>query len=144
MSISLKQKAQRWSRFIMGGLSNTAFTYLIYLGLSRFVHYQIAYFVAYCCGIVFAYWFNATFVFKVPLSWRGAVSYPIVYAVQYATSAVLLGVLVKGLHLNSTYAPLFVTACMLPLTYLMSKIVLHATRHSSKRDKVTAETVNKF
>lgn len=132
MSAIISEKACRWSRFVVGGLSNTAFTYLIYLGLSRLIHYQIAYFIAYCCGIAFAYWFNATIVFKVPLSWKGALSYPIVYVIQYGASAILLGLLVQSLHLNATYAPLFVSACMLPLTYLMSKLVLHVTRKVSR------------
>lgn len=122
-----QNKAHRWVRFLIGGFSNTAFTYVIYLGLSRIIHYQIAYFIAYCSGIIFAYWFNAIFVFKVPLSWKGAFSYPFVYLVQYGASALLLGLLVKSVHLSPVYAPLFVTACMLPLTYVMSKIILETT-----------------
>jgi putative flippase GtrA len=144
ITASFEDKIRRWSRFIVGGLSNTVFTYLIYLGLSRFIHYQIAYFVAYCCGIFFAYWFNATFVFKVPLSWKGAVSYPSVYVIQYGASAVLLAILVRSVRLNASYAPLLVTACMLPLTYVMSKIVLQATHRLNKRGKADVEAANKL
>jgi putative flippase GtrA len=38
--------------------------------------YQAAYLVAYVIGIVFSYVFNARFVFRDPLSWRAAMTYP--------------------------------------------------------------------
>ncbi|MGA7817085.1 GtrA family protein, partial [Caballeronia sp.] len=86
MSVGIFPLSEAWRRklrFIVGGAANTGFTYVIYLLLKRVVPYQVAYLVAYCCGVVFAYWFNAVFVFKVPLSWKGAMSYPVVYVVQY-------------------------------------------------------------
>jgi len=143
ISASFKNKARRWARFLVGGFSNTAFTYLIYLGFSKVIHYQAAYFIAYCSGIIFSYWFNATFVFKVRLSWKGVLSYPLVYVVQYGASALLLGLLVKSIHLSATYAPLLVTACMLPLTYVMSKIVLGTTNRLNKPGQADANAAKK-
>lgn len=115
---------QRWIRFLCGGAANTLFTYLLYLALTRVLGYQWSYLAAYATGIVFAYWLNATYVFKVPLSWKGLFAYPVVYLVQYLFSALLLEAIVRFGKIPPTFAPLAVTAAMLPLTYLMNKLVL--------------------
>lgn len=120
----ISPKVQRWLRFIVGGGINTGFTYLVYICINNFTSYQVAYLFAYILGIVFSYWFNARFVFKTPLSWRGLLSYPLVYVLQYLMSAVLLGILVDFFGTNESIAPLLITVLMIPVTYLMSKIVL--------------------
>ncbi len=117
-------KIRRWLRFLMGGGINTGFTYLVYLALNTALSYQISYFIAYIAGIVFSYFFNAIFVFRVPLSLKGAFSYPLVYAVQYILSAFLLGGLIELASIDKSLAPLIVTALMIPLTYVMSKFLL--------------------
>ncbi len=115
---------QRWLRFLCGGAANTLFSYLLYLGLIRLLPYQAAYLAAYIAGILLAYWLNATLVFKVAMSWKGLLAYPVVYLVQYCLAAVLLELLVRLLGVAPAYAPLLVTAALLPLTYLMNKLVL--------------------
>lgn len=116
-------------RFVVGGALNTGLSYGIYLLLLLIVDYQVAYFFAYLCGLLFAYWFNAVVVFKVPLSWRGLMAYPIVYLTQYAASALLLGSLVAFAGIAEAFAPLVVTAVMMPVTYLMNKLVLGIRPH---------------
>jgi putative flippase GtrA len=116
----------RWLRFLCGGVANTLFSYLLYLGLMQVLGYQPAYLAAYVSGIVFAYWVNATFVFKVALSWKGLFAYPVVYLIQYLVAAALLEALVRFVGVPTAYAPLLITAVLLPLTYLMNKLVLKA------------------
>jgi putative flippase GtrA len=124
---------QRWVRFLCGGAVNTGATYLLYLGLLHFLDYQVAYVISYAVGIVLAYCLNAIFVFKVRMSWRGLFAYPLVYLVQYAVAAVFLELLVRGVGLPAAVAPLLVTVLLLPLTYLMNKLVLKKTniRHAT-------------
>lgn len=125
MSFSkIKQRARRWLRFLLGGGINTAFTYGIYFALNLTMNYQLAYLLAYALGVVFAYWFNAVLVFKVPLSWKGFFAYPLVYVLQYGSSALLLGVLVEFANMNEKFAPLLIAVCMLPFTYMLSRYVL--------------------
>jgi putative flippase GtrA len=124
-------RAQRWLRFVLGGVVNTAFTYGIYLALNLAIDYQWAYFIAYILGIAFAYWFNARMVFRVPLSWKGLLAYPLVYVIQYGVSAIALGILVELLGVAQALAPLVVTAAMLPVTYIMSKLIIKLT-HTPK------------
>jgi len=126
-------KIKQWIRFLVGGGINTAFTYGIYLILMLFVHYQIAYLIAYIVGVVFAYWFNAVIVFKVPLSWKGLFSYPIIYIIQYTISAFLLKIFVETLQIDKIFAPLMIIIIMIPLTYVLNKYVLLISSSTNKR-----------
>lgn len=118
------QRAQRWLRFVVGGGINTGITYVVYLGINKFLPYQVAYLIAYAVGVIFSYWFNARVVFCVPVSWKGLATYPIVYVVQYLVSALCLGGMVEFFQISELIAPLVVVVAMIPLTYLMSKLVL--------------------
>jgi putative flippase GtrA len=126
-------KIKQWIRFLVGGGINTAFTYGIYLILMLFVHYQIAYLISYIVGVVFAYWFNAVIVFKVPLSRKGLFSYPIIYIIQYTISAFLLNIFVETLQIDKTFAPLMIIIIMIPLTYVLNKYVLLISSPTNKR-----------
>ena len=118
------QHAKRWTKFLLGGLVNTGLSYAAYLLLKLILPYQVAYFLAYVAGVVFSYVFNSLLVFCVPLSWRRFLAFPLVYVVQYASGALLLSLLVEMLGISKTWAPLLVTATLLPLTYLLSKLLL--------------------
>ncbi len=127
----IKSRVRRWLRFLLGGGINTAFTEGIYFVLNLTMNYQLAYLLAYALGVVFAYWFNAVLVFKVPLSWKGFFAYPLVYVLQYGSSALLLGVLVEFVNMNEKLAPLLIAVCMMPLTYTISRMVLNWSNKSN-------------
>jgi putative flippase GtrA len=116
--------AQNWVRFLLGGIVNAALSYSVYLVLNLFLGYQWAYLAAYACGMVFSYCFNAAFVFEARLSWRGLFSYPAVYLIQYGASALLLGWLVESGVCSEAIAPLPIVILTLPLTFIMSKVVI--------------------
>jgi putative flippase GtrA len=127
--ITLKGNAQvrRWIHFLIGGGLNTGLTYCLYLVLSYWIDYQVAYAIAYATGIVFAYFFNSKFVFKVQQSWIGMAVYPTIYVVQYLIGALLLNLLVEHLHLHKAFAPILVILLLLPCSYLLNKCVLKIT-----------------
>lgn len=124
MKLITREGAGRGLRFLLWGVTNTAFTYAVYLLLKIIIPYQWAYFIAYALGVIFAYWFNARWVFRVPLSWQGLFSYPIVYILQYFLSALFLGTLVEKLGVGVNLAPIYVVVALLPITYLMNHFVL--------------------
>lgn len=127
---SLRASLRRWTLFLVGGGLNTALTYGIYLVLNMFVGYQISYGIAYVCGIVFSYLFNSKLVFEVRRSWKGLLLYPLVYVLQYLGAALLLGFAVESIGIPKEVAPLLIIVLMLPVTYLMSKLILKATDQS--------------
>ena len=122
----INPNAQRWLRFLCGGGINTGLTYLTYLGLNTFLAYQASYLIAYSIGIVFSYWFNASIVFRTPLSWKGLVSHPIVYIAQYLVSALFLGGLIEILQISEIMAPIVVAITMIPVSYILIKFILGA------------------
>lgn len=128
MKASWHESLGRVIRFVLSGAANTGLSWLIYLALKNWMHYQLAFGVAYASGILISYCLNAIWVFKVGLSWRGAFSYPWIYLVQYALSVPLLSLLIEGFHQSPVWAPLEVTALMVPFNYLLGKGVLMFAR----------------
>lgn len=129
--IVISSKMQYWLRFLIGGLLNTGLTYGLYFLLQKVFFYQIAYMIAYACGIVFSYWFNARIVFRTSLSWTGLMTYPLVYVVQYGCSALLLGIFIERLDIPPALAPLLVLVMMIPLTFFLSRWILRRRQHAS-------------
>lgn len=114
-------------KFVIGGGINTAFTYGLYFGLQVVMPYQVAYALAFATGIVFSYWFNATIVFKTPVSWKGFFAFPLVYLVQYLLSAVLLSVFVERMGIPQSVAPLVVIIVTIPITFVLTRWFLRRT-----------------
>src|SRR4051794_1914679 len=111
-------------RYVLVGGTNTALTYLIYRLLLLFVPYGAAYTLAYLCGIFIAYVLNARFVFHQPLRWRVAIRFPLVYLVQYLVGVALLAFAVAILHSSDEVAPLVVIAITVPLTFVLSRLII--------------------
>ncbi len=117
-------KVPRWLRFLLGGGINTLFTYSLYLSLNFILPYQVSYLLAYSLGILFSYWFNARIVFHTPLSWARLSTYPSIYLIQYAFSAVSIEVLVKLFDIHKNLAPLITLVLFIPVTYFLNKFIL--------------------
>lgn len=113
--------AKRFVGFALCGGINTAATLLLYFGLSRLLNYQLAYLIAYLCGIVLAYVMNLHIVFKGQSSVGKIVHYPLIYLVQYLLGAMLLYILVDILALSSTWAPLLAILLLMPVSYCLNK-----------------------
>ena len=115
---------KRWSRFLLSGATNTLVTYLLYLLLNVFLGYQLAYFLSFFSGIFLSYWLNSVVVFKVALSWKKLLSFPLVYVVQYVIGAFILRYTVAQLGINEALAPLITIVITLPITYVISRFLL--------------------
>jgi putative flippase GtrA len=111
-------------RFLLGGLVNTAFFYGVYYLLNLAIHYQPAYAIAYVAGVFFSYWLNSRWVFHTAMSWKSFLAFPLVYVVQYGVGAALMYVLVARLGLSESLAPVLVIAANVPLSFVMTRLVL--------------------
>ena len=109
--------------FLFGGLLNTVLTYAIYLLLNYWADYRLSYFISYLIGIVFAFYYNSKYVFNTPFSWKFLFQYPLVYIIQYIASALLLTLLVDGITIDKTIAPLIVITLMVPFSYLLNELI---------------------
>lgn len=111
-------------RYVLAGGLNTFITYVFYLLLLFFASYEIAYSVAFAVGIVTSYTLNTLFVFRQPWTWRKLFQFPIVNLVQYALGLFLLAVFVDVFHIDEKIAPLISVVLLMPLTFLLSKIIV--------------------
>lgn len=116
-------------RFLLAGLFNTGFGYLLYLAFNLFADYRLAYTLSYCVGIVVAYAVSTIFVFKRPWSWRRLLAYPSVYAIQYFAGLALIWLLVGTFGFAETWAPLVILPATIPLTFAISRFIIKGGTH---------------
>ena len=113
--------------FAIGGVLNTALSFLVYLGLNVHLGHQLSYFCAFLFGLIFSYFYSCLIVFKRQTGLKSFFSFPIVYAVQYFFGAASLEILVSLLDVSEKVAPLIISFLMLPMSFLLSKFVLGKT-----------------
>ncbi|GAF68111.1 unnamed protein product, partial [marine sediment metagenome] len=111
-------------KFVIAGGINTGVTYLIYLFVLLFTSYPVAFTVSYVAGIVIAYPLNSLFVFRVRLSLKKSLQFPIVYLVQYGLNMGLLYLFIDLAGLAEKIAPLLAIVIVVPITFLMIRFVL--------------------
>ena len=125
MSAQLTRRVTReFMRFLVSGAANTALTYLVYLGLLQVTGYQVAYFIAYACGILLSYYLNLRFVFRAEGSRSKLAMYPLVYAVQYLLGMAILWVAVEQLGLPPWLAVVCPIVLSIPVTFTLSRLIL--------------------
>src|SRR5262249_27156116 len=111
-------------RFILAGAVNTALTYAAYLALLYVVDYAVAYTIAYVAGIAFSYYLNTRFVFRTRAEPLRAAAYPLVYLVPYLFGLAVLHVAVAYLSIPRQFALLASIALSVPLTFVLSRLLL--------------------
>lgn len=111
-------------KFILVGGSNTVLGYVLFAVLSGVMHYTFAYSLSFVIGIGYSYVLNSRFVFHEPLSWRKMMAFPVVYLVQYLLGVLLLPLLIEVLHIDRLLAAPIVIIVTLPVTFIMSKLII--------------------
>ncbi|MCI3205734.1 MULTISPECIES: GtrA family protein [Pandoraea] len=119
--------SREFARFLLVGATNTGFGYVIYAVCLTFVGYRLAYTVSFVLSVIFSYWLNSHFVFKVKMSVAGLLKFPLVYVVQYLVGIGLMYVLVGKLQLSPYLAPIAVVVLTIPITFLMSRILIRGS-----------------
>ncbi|KAF1014098.1 MAG: hypothetical protein GAK31_03122 [Stenotrophomonas maltophilia] len=111
-------------RFLISGGINTGATFVLYWVLLLWLSYPVAYAISFVSGIALSYVLNTRFVFRTIFSWLKILAFPLVYLVTYAAGAWVLDLSVRRLDVPAHLAP-FVSICVtLPLTFILSKLVL--------------------
>ncbi|WP_353190152.1 GtrA family protein [Pandoraea pnomenusa] len=123
-----KMLEREFIRFLIVGVANTAFFYATYAMCLAFIQYKLAYTVSFALSVVFSYWLNSHFVFRVKLSLSGLLRFPLVYLVQYLGGIALMYLLVDWLHLSAYLAPIIVVGLTIPVTFLLSRTLLRGKR----------------
>ena len=119
----------RFLRFLVGGGVNTGVTWVLFLVLAHFFPPSAAYTLTYLFGIGLAYGINSRFIFRVSLGLRTTWRYPFVYLVQYAYGLAAVHVLAERLGLSKEGVIIFISVSSLPITYVMTRMILMPRHH---------------
>lgn len=107
--------------FAITGILSTLIMFGLYILLYQFINYQYAYLIAYTISVIALYFMNM-YVFKGIMSLRTFLEFPLIYLLQYVLGAASLGFIV-WLGFSVTYAPLIVVIVLMPVTFLLNRIV---------------------
>lgn len=119
--MNLKNK---FIKFIGAGVINTVVSYLLYVILVLFINYQISYAISFIFGIILSFILNTKYVFEVEQTIKKFVLFPLVYLVQYLLGAFMMNIIVEIIGVNKFFAPIIVSLCLIPVSYLLSKKIL--------------------
>lgn len=123
-------------RFLMVGVTNTLFSYLLFVLLLVYMNYLPAYSIAYCAGIVFSYFMSVHFVFRNRVSLASFLKFPIVYVIQYALGAMMLWLLAGKLGIPPAFAMIGVILVTIPVTFLISRLILAGENQPSRIEDI--------
>jgi putative flippase GtrA len=112
------------ARFLFFGAVNVVVTYVLYAAFLQIVSAAWAYTISYIVGVVLAYYLNSKYVFRCALSPLKALTFPLVYLVQYVIGLGIVHIWVNVLYLHPLIAPLLASLGTLPITFFMSRIIL--------------------
>lgn len=116
----------------MGGALNTGSTFVLYWLLLLVLEYQLAYAISFVAGILLSYVINTKFVFRTDYNLRKLILFPLVYIATYFVGAVVLDISVSRFGVDTRIAPFLSICATLPLTYLLSKLVLTGGRRPER------------
>jgi len=132
-SFSASASPAEFFRFVCIGAVNTVASYLLYCLLLEFAPYALAYTASYVASIFLSYVLNCRFVFRRKPTWSGAIRFPAVYLVQYALGIALLAFFIKQTHWSERLAAAVVAACSIPVTFLLSRLIIRGKDPASIR-----------
>jgi putative flippase GtrA len=140
--MTLATPRAQFVRYVVAGVANTALTYALLVVVMRWIGYLAAYTIVYAIGIGFGYWMQSRFVFRVPLAWRVALRFPLVYVAQFTLGFALLWLLVGTAHADRDLAALIVVMVNVPLGFVLSRLVLTArfAHRSAPTERSTEHT----
>ncbi len=124
-----KLEIREFITFAIVGVINTGTYYAFYLlGLKGIgLAYMIAHFSAVILSMIISFFLNSYVTYKVKPTLKKFLIYPVTQLVNIIVTAVLLYILVDGLHISSSIAPLGALVITVPVTFIVTGKVLKAT-----------------
>jgi len=119
-------KPQMWQvvRFGLVGVVNTATFYLLYLALHPFLPYFAAFTVAFLLSMIGSFFMNTYFTYRTKPTWRKFLLFPLPNITNYLVQSGGVVALVQWLKVDDRIAPLLAAAVAIPITFVLSKLVL--------------------
>lgn len=112
-------------RFGLTGLANTAVYYACYRLLLLALPYLAAHGLAWAASVVFSFFMNCWFTFKVRPTVKKFLAFPASSLVNLLLTTVGSVALVSGLGVDERYATLLMGIVAIPFTFVITAFILH-------------------
>jgi putative flippase GtrA len=119
----LASLTKTFSLYLIAGLLNTIFTYVLYLALLQLASYRFAYTISYVTGLLLALFLQSRFVFKQSTTPMRAMLFGLSYLAQYLIGLAVIWAAVEQLSWPKQWALLAVIAINVPIGYVLSRII---------------------
>ncbi|WP_280719400.1 GtrA family protein [Kitasatospora sp. MAP5-34] len=123
----------------MVGVVNTATFYAGYLMLHPHLPYFAAFTLAFLVSMVGSFFMNTYFTYRTRPTWRKFLLFPLPNITNYLVQSGGVLALVEWLKVNEKIAPLLAAVVAIPITFVLSKLVL-TSRDSAPGDKSDRST----
>lgn len=124
----------RLIRFGLVGIANTLVYYVCYrLGL-LVLPYLAAHLIAWAISVVFSFFMNCWFTYRVRPTWRRLLAFPASTLVNLAFTTIGSVVLVEQLHVDERYATLAMGILAIPFTFAVTTLVLTKGANDPERE----------
>lgn len=114
-------------RFGFVGMINTINYYALYLFLLEIVgvHYFSSHITATIISMYISYFLNVYFTYKVKPSLKSFLMFPLTQVVNVSVQGILLFIFVELWKIPSTVAPFFAVVFTVPITFFVTRRILH-------------------
>lgn len=129
----MNQRVAQLFRFGITGLANTAFYYAVYRLFLLFLPYLPAHLIAWAASVVFSFFVNCWFTFKVKPTWARFFAFPASSLVNLLFTSVGSVILVDGFDVDERYATLAMGIAAIPFTFAVTAFVLRPREHDQTR-----------
>lgn len=120
-----ERHAREIAVFLAVGLSNTALTYLTYLGFLQLMHYRWAYTGAFIVGLLYTGLLNIRVTFSHHPTLMAWIVFACYYLLYWLFSLALLHLVVDGLGIDERYAPLVLLPIVVPVNFVITRVIVH-------------------
>lgn len=111
-------------KFCLVGVANTAFYYGAYRLFLLLMPYMAAHIIAWCCAIVFSFYLNCYFTFKVKPTLKRFIVFPSTTLANFTITTIGAFVLIEYVSVSDKYGPLLASLIAIPITFTLTRLVM--------------------
>lgn len=129
-------------RFGITGVANTVVYYLGYRLLLIFLPYMVAHLIAWAISVIFSFFMNSYFTYKVKPTLKKFLAFPATTLVNLAFTTAGSAILVELVNFDERYVTLLMGILAIPFTFIVTTFILDPRESSALsadgRDDTTA------